>query len=119
MANVQGTPEEVKHKFDVLDAHCREIGRDPKSIRRTIQVPLFLSDSESFKERVLQGMSAATGRPAEEARKSILLGSAAEVKEQVARFREAGVEEMYVALWPRFVKKAVMAFSDEVIPAFA
>ena len=47
-------------------------------------------------------MSAATGRPTEEAAKSILLGSVDEVKEQVARFQAAGVEEMYLALWPRF-----------------
>jgi hypothetical protein len=42
-----------------------------------------------------------------------------EVREQVKRFEAAGVEEMCLALWPRFVKKAVMQFSDEVIPAFA
>jgi probable F420-dependent oxidoreductase, Rv1855c family len=119
IANVSGTPDEVRHKFAVLDGYCKEIGRDPKSIRRTIQVPLFLSDNESFKQRVLQGMSAAQGVSPEQAAKSILLGSVDEIKEQVARFRAAGVEEMYLALWPRFVKKAVMRFSREVIPEFA
>jgi F420-dependent oxidoreductase-like protein len=119
IANVSGTPDEVRHKFAVLDGYCKDLGRDPKSIRRTIQVPLFLSDNESFKQRVLQGMSAAQGVSPEQAAKSILLGSADEIKEQVARFQAAGVEEMYLALWPRFVKKAVMQFSEEVIPAFA
>jgi F420-dependent oxidoreductase-like protein len=119
IANVSGTPDEVRHKFGVLDGYCKEIGRDPKSIRRTIQIPLFLSDNESFKQRVLQGMSAAQGVSPEQAAKSILLGSADEIKEQVARFQNAGVEEMYLALWPRFVKKAVMQFSEEVIPEFA
>ena len=119
IANVSGTPDEVRHKFEVLDGYCKELGRDPKSIRRTIQVPLFLSDNESFKQRVLQGMSAATGRPAEEAAKSILLGSVDEVKEQVARFQAAGVEEMYLALWPRFLREPVLRFSREIIPAFA
>ncbi len=119
IANVSGTPDDVRHKFAVLDGYCKDLGRDPKSIRRTIQVPLFLSDNESFKQRVLQGMSAAQGVSPEQAAKSILLGSAAEIKEQVARFQDSGVEEMYLALWPRFVKKAVMQFSEEVIPEFA
>lgn len=119
IANVSGTPDEVRHKFEVLDGYCKEIGRDPKSIRRTIQVPLFLSDNESFKQRLLQGMSAAQGVSPEQAAKSILLGSADEIKEQVARFQAAGVKEMYLALWPRFVKKAVLQFSEEVIPEFA
>ncbi len=119
IANVSGTPDEVRHKFAVLDGYCKEIGRDPKSVRRTIQVPLFLSEKESFKQRVLQGMSAATGRTPEEAAKSILLGNVAEVKQQVAGFRDAGVEEMYLALWPRFIREPVIHFAREVIPAFA
>jgi F420-dependent oxidoreductase-like protein len=119
VANVQGTPDEVKHKWEVLDGYCKEIGRDPKSIKRTIQIPLFLSDNPSFKERVLQGMVAMRGGTPEEAAKGLLIGGVEEVKEQVARFQAVGVEEMYLALWPRFVKKAVVQFSDEVIPAFA
>jgi len=94
------------------------IGRDDE-IRRTIQVPLFLSEKESFKQRVLQGMSAATGRTPEEAAKSILLGNVTEVKQQVAGFRDAGVEEMYLALWPRFIREPVIHFAREIIPEFA
>jgi alkanesulfonate monooxygenase SsuD/methylene tetrahydromethanopterin reductase-like flavin-dependent oxidoreductase (luciferase family) len=109
----------VRHKFEVLDGYCRQYGRDPKAIKRTIQIPLFLSDNPSFKERVLQGMVAMRGGTPEEAAASILIGNADEVREQVGRFQKAGVEEMYLALWPRFVKKAVVQFSDEVIPAFA
>lgn len=118
VANVQGSPEEVKRKFGLLDGYAEEAGRDPRCIRRTIQVPLFLSDNPAFKERVLQGVSAMRGGDVEEARKAILLGGVDEVKEQVARFQEAGVEEMYLALWPRFVMPAVKAFSEEIIPAF-
>lgn len=118
MCNVSGSPEDVKRKFGLLDQYAQDAGRDPKSIRRTIQIPLFLNDNPAFKERVLQGMSAATGLSADEARKGILLGNVDEVKEQVAAFAEAGVEEMYLALWPRFIMPAVKAFSEEIIPAF-
>ncbi|MEK7248405.1 MAG: TIGR03560 family F420-dependent LLM class oxidoreductase [Chloroflexota bacterium] len=118
MCNVSGSPEDVKRKFGLLDQYAQDAGRDPNSIRRTIQIPLFLNDNPAFKERVLQGMSAATGLSADEARKGILLGNVDEVKEQVAAFAEAGVEEMYLALWPRFIMPAVKAFSEEIIPAF-
>ena len=118
MCNVSGSPEDVRRKFGLLDQYAQEAGRDPKSIRRTIQIPLFMNDNPAFKERVLQGMSAATGRSADEARQGILLGNVDEVKEQVAAFKDAGVEEMYLALWPRFIMPAVKAFSEEIIPAF-
>ena len=31
-----GAPADVRHKFDVLDAHCERIGRDPAEITRTV-----------------------------------------------------------------------------------
>ena len=67
---------------------------------------------------MLQGVSVMTGGDVEAAAKTILLGNVDEVKQQVAAFKEAGVEEMYLALWPRFIMPAVKAFSDEIIPAF-
>lgn len=118
MCNVGGSPEDCKRKFKLLDQYAEEAGRDPKSIRRTMQAPLFMNDNPAFKERVLQGMAAMRGGDVEEARKAILLGNLNEVKEQVAAFQEAGVEEMYVALWPRFYMPAVRAFSEEIIPAY-
>jgi F420-dependent oxidoreductase-like protein len=36
--NFTGSPNEARHKAGVLDRHCAEVGRDPGSIRRTIQM---------------------------------------------------------------------------------
>ena len=116
--NVQGSPEDVARKYGLLEGYCREAGRDPATIRRTIQVPLFLTDDPAFKERVLQGMSAATGRPPAEAERSILVGSAAEVRARLAEYRDVGVQEVYLAQWPRYHRGSLRTFSEEVIPAF-
>lgn len=116
--NVSGTPDEVKHKFEVLAGHCRDIGRDPSTIRRTIQVPLFMTDDEAFRQRVLGGMSAATGRTPEETARSLLIGSVDEIKVRVQEYIDAGVQEFMLALWPRFHRDSLLRFSQEVIPAF-
>jgi len=116
--NIQGTPEEVKHKFEVLEGHCKEIGRDFSTIRRTIQAPLFMTDDDAFRQRVIGGMSAATGRTPEEAARSLLIGSVDEIKENVQEYVEAGVQEFMLALWPRFHRDSLLRFSEEVIPAF-
>jgi F420-dependent oxidoreductase-like protein len=117
-ANVSGTPEEVRHKFDVLEQHCADVGRPYGSIRRTIQVPLFMTDDASFRQRVLQGMSAATGRDEDEVARSLLLGSVDEIKEKIAEYVEAGVQEFMLAQWPRFHRESLQRFSADVIPAF-
>ena len=118
IANVMGTPDEVKHKFAVLDEHCAKLGRDPKSIRRTIQAPLFLNEDPGFRERVLQGFAAARGGTPEEAAEALLIGGPDEVIEKIKRYEAAGVEEMYVALWPRFFPAVAQRFIAEVLPAF-
>jgi alkanesulfonate monooxygenase SsuD/methylene tetrahydromethanopterin reductase-like flavin-dependent oxidoreductase (luciferase family) len=94
------------------------VGRDPKAIKRTIQAPLFLNEDPAFRERVLQGISAARGGSPEEAADAILIGGPEEVKEQIQRYAEAGVEEIYLALWPRFLVGPIRRFVTEVAPAF-
>jgi F420-dependent oxidoreductase-like protein len=117
-SNVQGTPEEVAHKWQVLEQHCRDVGRDPASIRRTIQAPLFLSDDPGFKQRVVNNIALATGRSAEQAERALLIGSIDEVKRRVQEFIDAGVQEFMLAQWPVFRPDALQRFSREVIPFF-
>ena len=116
--NVQGTPEQVRRKYEVLEAHCRDAGRDYSSIRRTIQAPLFLNEDPAFQQRVVQGLVSLRGGSEEEARRSVLLGSVEEVKAQVREFAEAGVQEVIVAQFPRTHRESLLRFSQEVIPAF-
>ncbi len=118
-SNVMGTPDEVRRKFEVLEQHCRGVGRDPAAIRRTIQVPLFMTEDPAFRQRVLQGMSAARGGSEEEAARSLLIGSGEEIVAQVRAYIDAGVQEFMLALWPRFHRDSLLRFSREVIPAFA
>ena len=118
-ANVGGTPEEVRHKYEVLEQHCRDAGRDSSSIRRTIQAPLFLSEDPAFQQRVVQGFVSLRGGSEEDARRSVLMGSVDEVKAAVQAFIDAGVQEIIVAQFPRFHRDSLLRFSREVIPAFS
>lgn len=117
--NVSGTPEEVRHKFDVLEQHCRDVGRNLAEIRRTAQVLLFLNDDPAFQQRVVQGVMAFRGGGTEdEARRSVLLGSIDDVKAGVQAFAGAGVQELYLGQFPRLHRASLLRFSEEVIPAF-
>lgn len=117
-SNVMGTPDEVVRKWRVLEEHCRSIGRDPDTIRRTIQVPLYVTDDQEFKARILQGFIAARGVTEEQARQSLLIGGVDEIKRQVQAYIDAGVQEFMLAQWPKIHSEGLRAFSDEVIPEF-
>jgi len=116
--NVSGTPEEVQHKFEVLEQHCRDIGRDTATIRRTIQVLLFLNEDPAFQQRVVQGVMAFRGSSEDDARRSVLMGSVDDVRAGVQSFIDAGVQEMYLAQFPRTHRESLLRFSKEVVPAF-
>jgi F420-dependent oxidoreductase-like protein len=118
VCNVSGTPEQVRHKFDVLDQHCRDAGRDPSEIGRTIQIMLFLNDDPAFQERVVQGVKAFRGGTDDEARRSVLMGSVDDVKAGVQAFIDAGVEGFYLQQFPRTHRESLLRFSKEIIPAF-
>ena len=116
--NVSGTPEQVQHKFEVLAQHCRDAGRDPAEVRRTLQVMLFLNDDPAFQQRVVQGVMAFRGGTEDEARRSVLMGSVDDVRAGVQAFIDAGVQEFYLAQFPRTHRESLLRFSKEVIPAF-
>lgn len=46
------SPESVAHKIHVVEEHCKEVGRDPKTIRRTIRFTCIPGDDEEKVRKV-------------------------------------------------------------------
>jgi F420-dependent oxidoreductase-like protein len=115
----QAHPDTVRHKFEVLDGHCRDIGRDPTGIRRTVQVLCMMGADEAAVQRMVQGMSAMLGLTLEQARDTILAGTPDEVRAHIERLAAAGVQETYITLFGQTAgsKPMLEAFSSEIIPA--
>ncbi len=82
--NVWGTPEVLRHKNGVLDAHCRDLARDPSEIQRSACTLLLYSDDE---ERVARAR--ASGRP-------VLGGSRDELLRTVQEYIDVGVDELII-----------------------
>lgn len=115
-SNVEGSPETVRHKIEVLRRHCQKVGRDPSQIRITVDA-LLLMDDTSARQRTIEAMAAYRGVDEEEARRGMLVGSVHEIKEQLAAYAALGVQEIH--LWqPRLQRESLLRFSEEVIPAF-
>lgn len=93
------TPESFAHKSAVLDKRCEEIGRDPGEIHRSTQAMVFLSTNEEWLSRHRSG---GAGRP-------VLVGTPAEVVDQVGAYQSVGVQELIV---PDFTMGPVDRASD-------
>jgi F420-dependent oxidoreductase-like protein len=110
--NTWSTPELLAHKISVLRTHCEQVGRDPGEIHVSTQALLFLSTDEEWLKDKRQGPP---GRP-------VIVGTPGEVVDIVARYREAGADELII---PDFTlggmaraKDTVDLFTHEVAPAF-
>jgi F420-dependent oxidoreductase-like protein len=106
------TPDVLAHKLSVLREHCEQVGRDPGEIHVSTQALLYLSTDKQWLEDKRQ---AAT-------RQAVIVGTPDEVADIVARYRDAGADELIV---PDFTlgsmarkKDTCDLFMQEVAPAF-
>ena len=81
--NTWGPPETLRHKMAVLDRHCEELGRDPVTITRSAQALLVVSDDREELDRA-RGTAA---------RMPTIVGTPAEVRDVMAAYADAGVDE--------------------------
>ena len=84
--NAWTTPELLAHKVSVLREHCEQVGRDPGEIHVSTQAMLYLSTDQEW---------LATKRPAEPG-PPVIVGTPSEVRDIVARYQEAGANELII-----------------------
>lgn len=110
--NHWATPDGFAQKWKVLQQRCDEIGRDPATIRRSVQAVLFPADDSGVPPHTqrLRDFLPSMG------------GSVEELRETVSAYAEAGVDELIVpdfAFSERESKfDALDRFVNEVAPDF-
>jgi F420-dependent oxidoreductase-like protein len=86
--------EETRTRFEAVDAACRKIGRDPKTLTHSAAQVLCCGRDEAQVAR----RAAAIGREVAEVRENGLAGTPAEIVEKIGRFAEAGTERVYLQM---------------------
>jgi len=84
--NVWGTPETAREKVAALDSACERVGRDPRSIRRSVQAMFFLVDDDATVEKL---------RKVAPADRSII-GSLTVIADAIDAYRDLGFDEVIV-----------------------
>ncbi|HXG05196.1 MAG TPA: hypothetical protein VNO23_17505, partial [Candidatus Binatia bacterium] len=118
--NVWGGPETLRHKGKVLDEHCAAVGRDPRSLVRSANMPLLITDDRAEVDRLASATMKRMGWPEPYVRDLLLAGPVGAVRDKLGRLRETGVGMVFVPTFflPADPRPLLDRFMGEVAPEF-
>ena len=116
VSNFGSSLEEFTKKRAILQDHCRIIGRDEDTIRKTISSEVFIRETE--KEIIEAGSKNLWGEPAESWRAKALVGTPEQVSEKIQKYLDAGCTGFipWCADYPS--TGTLELFATKVIPNF-
>lgn len=92
--NIGGDIPTIKHKFAVLRQHCENIGRDYESIRRTTLIDdCAIAETE---EAAIAKLTPEQRNDLANLRETALIGTPEMIRQRLAEYEEAGVQELIV-----------------------
>jgi F420-dependent oxidoreductase-like protein len=92
-SNVFGDVERVKHLMSVIDGHCETVGRDPGEITRTKLATLVIGATH---EEAAAAAEPLRGPMGERFDQVVLFGDPDTIGEELARYRDVGLDGMIV-----------------------
>lgn len=119
--------EGYRQKREVLDRCCRDIGRDPSTLRYSVMTPYLVGrDRDELRERVLglqQVLPRLRGLDPDAAltklRESALVGTPEEIAEQMRKFARPGTDLFMLQHFLLDDRDALQLLAEELIPAVA
>jgi len=110
--NMGDDPATMKQKLAVLKEHCETVGRDYESIHRTSTTFCLMADSdEQALEQIPAELKARLGKSVTTA----LIGSPETLRQRLATYEEAGVQELLMRFVDGTNLEAIRHFAKEFI----
>lgn len=108
--------ESYERKLEVLDEHCRAVGRDPREIRKSLAVQLLIGETEAESRERLERMARTGGLAPEVLRDRALVGTPEQAAGQLLRFVELGVGDFLIGARTPVDTTSLRLFIEKVAP---
>ncbi len=89
-----GSPEEVRHKLEVIAEHCRDAGRDPSEIVTTRLGTMALADTMEAAERMREAFQKRRGLDDDAVRGSLMWGTPDAIAGRIQEYLDTGLGGM-------------------------
>jgi alkanesulfonate monooxygenase SsuD/methylene tetrahydromethanopterin reductase-like flavin-dependent oxidoreductase (luciferase family) len=102
VANFPSPTSVVRRAVEVLESHCREVGRDFDAIEKTVHIPIFVHEDPEVVDRVAGFIAAHMGLAREQLLEETPVGSITRVREIIRRYADLGVTAIMFAAPPPY-----------------
>ncbi|OGL09389.1 MAG: hypothetical protein A3I17_03535 [Candidatus Rokubacteria bacterium RIFCSPLOWO2_02_FULL_72_37] len=119
--NVWGGPQVLARKGAILDEHCTAVGRDPKTITRSANMVLLITDKKDEIDRLAETIATRLGRHVADARDTCLAGTPEQIRDQLRQLQAARVGVLFIPSLFRpldALRRDMDRFIAEIAPAF-
>src|SRR5215510_2399164 len=110
-------PDEIAAKAKVLEKDCRKIGRNCEEIERSYLTPVFINADPAGAQALLQRVAQVRGISIAQARKTILVGDPASIRQQLQAYIDVGVTHFIINLRRPglYDREGIRLFAKEVM----
>jgi F420-dependent oxidoreductase-like protein len=119
--NVWGGPKVAARKGKILDEHCAAVGRDPKTITRSVNMVLMITDNKAEIDQLAEFIGKRMGRHAADARDTCLAGTPDQIRELLEQLKAARVDTVFIPSMMRpmdQLRPDLDRFAAEIVPAY-
>ncbi len=124
ICNVGFEMDLVEHRasLDVLEGHCRDVGRDPSEIEVTHNTRVVIAETEAEFDRMVSRGAAAANMTADDYRASLsraIAGTPDQCAEQIQRYVDSDITYFFLLFPDPIPTESMELFAREVMPRFA
>lgn len=115
--NMQGSPGKLAERSALLRGCCEEVGRDFDEIELSVHPLLALAQTREDAEALASRTAASHGQDLEGQRGNWLLGTPAEVADQIRSYADVGISHWVIGIGHPFDMTQLRLLREDVLPA--
>lgn len=105
-----------KHKLSVLADHCRDVGRDPADIRKSLVIQAAVGETEAEVQERVQRLAAGRNVDVDSLRERAIIGTPEQCVEQLLPYVRLGVGDFIIGARPPADVRTLDLIANKVAP---